>query len=68
MTKCKAVVSFQLLVVRSTYSMGGIKMARIEKLKEKYKGEWLAIELTKEKEGRTLEVKFLRFAGGWFMR
>ena len=57
-----------MLVVRSTYSMGGIKMARIEKLKEKYKGEWLAIELTKEKEGRTLEVKFLRFAGGWFMR
>jgi len=30
-------------------------MAKIEKLKKKYKGEWLAIEVTKEENGVSIE-------------
>ena len=34
-------------------------MANIEKLKQKYKGEWLAIEITKEEEGEATEGKLI---------
>jgi hypothetical protein len=34
-------------------------MAKIEKLKQKYKGEWLAIEVTKEENGISIEGKLV---------
>ena len=34
-------------------------MAKIEKLKMKYKGEWLAIEVTKEIQGEATEGKLI---------
>ena len=34
-------------------------MAKIEKLKKKYKGEWLAIEVTKEEGGEAIEGKLI---------
>jgi hypothetical protein len=35
------------------------EMAKIEELKEKYKGEWLAIEVIQEKSGRVVEGKLI---------
>jgi len=34
-------------------------MAKIEKLKKKYEGEWLAIEVTKEENGVSIEGKLI---------
>jgi hypothetical protein len=34
-------------------------MAKIENLKKKYKGQWLAIEVTKEKNGCVIEGKLI---------
>jgi len=34
-------------------------MAKIEKLKKKYEGEWLAIEVTKEENGVSTEGKLI---------
>ena len=34
-------------------------MARIEEFKKKYKGEWLAIEVTREEKGRSVEGKLV---------
>lgn len=32
---------------------------KIEELKKKYKGEWLAIEVTKEEDGRSVEGRLI---------
>jgi len=34
-------------------------MAKIGEIKKKYKGEWLAIEVTKEKNGEPIEGKLM---------
>ncbi len=34
-------------------------MAKIAELKKKYKGEWLAIEVTKEEHGKAVEGKII---------
>ncbi len=37
-------------------------MEKIEELKKKYKGEWLAIEVTKEKDGEPVQGKLILHA------